>query len=29
MYWDMMLRGIEVPLPVKFSMAGKKLVPAA
>ena len=28
MYWDLMLKGIEVPLPVKFSMAGKKLVPA-
>jgi len=24
MYWDLMLRGIEVPLPTKFSMAGKK-----
>ena len=24
MYWDLMLKGIEVPLPTKFSMAGKK-----
>ncbi|MDD5369275.1 MAG: FAD/NAD(P)-binding oxidoreductase [Anaerolineaceae bacterium] len=23
MYWDLMMRGIEVPLPSKFSMAGK------
>lgn len=24
MYWDLMLKGIEVPLPSKFSMAGKR-----
>jgi sulfide:quinone oxidoreductase len=24
MYWDLMLRGIEVPLPSRFSMAGKE-----
>ncbi len=25
MYWDLMLRGIEVPLPSEFSMAGKEI----
>ncbi len=26
MYWNLMLKGIEVPLPSKFSMAGKKKI---